>query len=357
MSEEQFRRAFDEAPIGVSLVSMTGQFVKVNARYCDLLGYTEAELLTLTFQEITHPADLEADLKEFRRMLAGEIDSSQLEKRYIAKDGTSIPVLINVALIHDHNGQPLYSVGHVQDIRDRLKVQRMKDEFISVISHELRTPLTSIQGALDLLGSGIYNNRPEKASHMLKIAINNSARLVRLVNDILTLERLESGKVQLVMEQCPIGDLMQQAVEGIQSIADQSSITLCYTPLSVNLWAAPDAIIQALTNLLSNAIKFSSPGDTVWLKAALQSSLPSPYILFTVKDQGRGIPEDKLEIIFEQFQQVDVSDSSQKGGTGLGLAICKSIVQQHGGQIWVESIFGEGSTFYIALPMNEKEIG
>ncbi|HEY9639432.1 MAG TPA: HAMP domain-containing sensor histidine kinase, partial [Coleofasciculaceae cyanobacterium] len=201
-----------------------------------------------------------------------------------------------------------------------------------------------------------------------------SDRLVRLVNDILTLERLESGKVQLVMEQCQVADVMQQSVEGIQAIADQSAITLIVYPLSATLWAAPDAIIQALTNLLSNAIKFSDPGDTVWLKAepvdhnAMMTTqadqhellyppvLPHPFLLFIVKDQGRGIPEDKLEIIFEQFHQVDVSDSSKKGGTGLGLAICKNIVQQHGGKIWVESVSGEGSTFYMALPFAKRNL-
>ncbi|GAB4235739.1 MAG: hypothetical protein Kow00121_63210 [Elainellaceae cyanobacterium] len=369
-SEELFRGAFDNAPIGISIVSTTGQFIKVNPRYRDLLEYTEAELLGLNFQQISHPADLELDLAGFRRMMAGEINSFQIEKRYLAKSGTVIPVLVHAALIRDQNGQPLYCVGQVQDMRDRLKVERMKNEFISVVSHELRTPLTSIRGALGILGAGVFNDRPEKAQHMLQIAINNSDRLVRLINDILSLERLESGKVQLVMERCQVADLMQQAVDSVQTIADQAAITLAVTPLSAILWAAPDAMIQTFTNLLSNAIKFSDTGDTVWLKAeirnygdqeqttALSPSFPlvsSSYILFTVQDQGRGIPDDKLELIFEQFQQVDVSDSRKKGGTGLGLTICRKIVQQHGGQIWVESKLGVGSTFYIALPLIMKD--
>jgi PAS domain S-box-containing protein len=349
-SEELLRSAFDNAPIGISLVSTIGKFVKVNPCYCDLLGYTEEELLSLTFQEITHPADLEIDLVGFQQMMAGEIRSLQIEKRYLTKQGIAIPVLMNAALIRDHNGQPLYCVGQVQDIRDRLKVERMKDEFISVVSHELRTPLTSIRGALGILGSGVFDQRPEQAKHMLNIAINNSDRLVRLVDDILTLERLASGKVQLVREQCQVADLMRQAVDSVQTIADQSNITLSLLPLSATVWASSDAIIQTLTNLLSNAIKFSSAGDTVWVKAD-HSSLPTPSIRFSVKDQGRGIPEDKLETIFEQFQQVDVSDSRKKGGTGLGLTICKDIVQQHGGKIWVKSRLGEGSTFYFTLPL------
>jgi PAS domain S-box-containing protein len=371
-SEERFRRAFDDAPIGVSLVSLSGQFVRANFYYCNLLGYTEEELLGLTFQKITHPADLAADLEGTKRILAGEIRSFQTEKRYITKQGTLVPVIINIALIRDQNGQPLYIVGYVQDSRERLKVERMKDEFISVVSHELRTPLTSIRGSLGILGSGILYNKPEKAQQMLQIAISNSDRLVRLVDDILSLERLESGKVRLVMEECRIADLLQQAIDSVQALADQSAVTLSLTPISATLQAAPDAIIQTLTNLLSNAIKFSAPGDTVSLKAEISSRewargngehhhsvcdfrLPTPHLLFSVKDQGRGIPEDKLEIVFEQFQQVDVSDSRKKGGTGLGLAICKRIVQQHNGQIWAESFLGKGSTFYVALPLSKRD--
>ncbi|PZV14072.1 MAG: hypothetical protein DCF22_09585 [Leptolyngbya sp.] len=392
VSEERFRKAFDDAPIGMSLVSLTGQFLRANAYYCNLIEYTEAELLELTFQNLTHPADLEEDVEGIRQMLVGEIGSFQMEKRYITKQGAIIPVLMNTAPIRDQDGKPLYFVGHIQDIRDRLKVEQMKNEFVSVVSHELRTPLTSIRGALGILESGIFNDRPEKAQHMLQIALNNSDRLVRLVNDILDLERLESGKVQLVMEPCQVADLMQQAIDGVQAIADQSAVILSFTPLSTTLSAAPDAIIQTLTNLLSNAIKFSDPGDTVWLKAELghraqgtghraqdteieieiemrkaevpqnskaqsaadanktQSSHPGS-ILFSITDQGRGIPADKLEFIFEQFQQVDVSDSREKGGTGLGLAICRNIVKQHGGQIWAESTLGKGSTFYFTLPL------
>lgn len=361
-SEERFRRAFDDAPIGISLVSPTGQFIKVNACYCNLLGYTEAELLTLNFEDITHPSDLEADRAGFQQLLSGEIRSFKMQKRYITKQGTSIPVLLHAALVRDQNGQPLYNVGHIQDIRDRLKVERMKDEFISVVSHELRTPLTSIRGALGILETGIFDQKPAKAKHMLHIAIKNSDRLVRLVNDILSLERLESGKVQLVKEKCQVTDLMQQAVESVQALADQAAITISLTPLHQQVQAAPDAIIQTLTNLLSNAIKFSTEGDTVWLRAVNDRSpqvrVEQPAcVVFTVQDQGRGIPANKLDIIFEEFQQVDISDSRKKGGTGLGLAICRQIVQQHGGKIWVESKLGEGSIFFFTLPIGEPHAG
>lgn len=376
-SEARFRSAFHDAPYGISLVDPEGRFVLANAYYCSLLGYTEAELLRLTFQDVTHPDDQANDWAEFQRMMARKTATCQIKKRYLTKAGEAIPVIISAACIQDDAGQSLYSVGHVQDMRDRLAIDRMKDEFISVVSHELRTPITSIQGALALLGAGVYDSRPEKARRMLDIAINNSDRLVRLVDVILSFERLESGQVQLEQEFCQLSTLMYQAIDSIQPLADQSGITIALTPLTATFWAAPDGIIQVLTNLLSNAIKFSCPGGTVWIQAEIRSqdlapqsqpktpspSSPvtrhpsqthSPHLLLTVRDHGRGIPADKLEIIFDQFQQVDASDSRQRGGTGLGLAICKRIVQQHRGRIWAESDLGEGSTFYVVLPLTEN---
>ncbi|MEG3440069.1 ATP-binding protein [Pannus brasiliensis CCIBt3594] len=247
--------------------------------------------------------------------------------------------------------------GVIQDVTDRHKLDEMKDEFVAVVSHELRTPLASIRGSLGLLESGALNDRPEKVDRVLQIARENTDRLARLVNDILDLQRLKSGTVPLVKETCPVSDLMGQAVESVRAIADLAGIILHWTPLAVSVKASPDSIARTLTNLLGNAIKFSPPDSAIELKAEVRNGMEregisSSYILFSIVDRGRGIPPDKLELIFERFQQVDLSDSYQKGGTGLGLAICKTIVEQHGGKIWVESVFGRGSTFYFTLPMD-----
>ncbi len=251
----------------------------------------------------------------------------------------------------------------VRDISDRYKIDRLKDEFISIVSHELRTPLTAIRGGLGILASGVLADRPEKVQHMLQMALKNSERLIRLVNDILDLERLASGRIELVMEPCQIEDLVALAVSGVEAIALEAGVTLHVQAVPATLMAAPDAIVQTLINLLGNAIKFSAPGSQVWLTAEVipgsraktnqgqQSFYDRPCLQMTVTDQGRGVPSDRLESIFERFQQVDVSDSRQRGGTGLGLAICKRIVQQHRGEIWVESQLGQGSTFYVTLPI------
>ncbi len=350
-SEERFRKAFDHAPIGIALVALTGQFLQVNPSFCDIVGYSAAELMTLTWQAITHPDDLNFNLQRHQQLVAGDVQSYQLEKRYVHQQGKIVPVLLNVALLRDQDGDPLYTITHVVDMSDRYEVNRIKDEFISIVSHELRTPLTAISGSLSLLESGLYDEEPEQFKEMLHIASNNSVRLVRLVNDILDLERLESGRVQFVMEACPIAQVIQQALESVQPIADDANITLSTSFVPTTIWASPDAIVQTLVNLLSNAIKFSAAGSTVWLNAEADSLSSTHSILFTVKDQGRGIPSDKLRVIFERFQQVDASDSRQKGGTGLGLAICKTIVNQHRGQIWVESVVGQGSMFYFTVPV------
>jgi signal transduction histidine kinase len=185
----------------------------------------------MSFQDLIHPDDLTTDLAGLEQMNQGMIQTLQMEKRLVAKSGTVIPVFLNASCVRDVDGTPLYSIRHIQDIRDRLKVERIKDEFVSIVSHELRTPITSIEGSLQLLGSGVYANRPDKAQNMLDIAIKNSNRLVRLVDDILSFERLESGKVELLKEPCQVEVLMRQAEDSVQSLTDKAAVILVVHPL------------------------------------------------------------------------------------------------------------------------------
>ncbi|MCU0546489.1 MAG: PAS domain S-box protein [Oscillatoriaceae cyanobacterium Prado104] len=275
-------------------------------------------------------------------------------------DGTSFPVEYVVTPMRER-GEIIGAVVTFKDITDRLAIDRMKDEFISVVSHELRTPMTSIHGALGLLNSGLLHAQPHKAKRMLEIAVTNTERLVRLIDDILDLERMESSCDSAVKEICNAADLMRQAADAMQGMALQAGVTLSVTPATACLRATPDRLIQVLTNLLSNAIKFSPAGATVCLSGEVapkqgiaanpHAPTPSSELRIAVQDRGRGIPPDKLEVVFERFQQVDAPERGHSGGTGLGLAICRSIVQQHGGRIWVESVLGEGSTFFLTLPV------
>ncbi|NEO57348.1 MAG: PAS domain S-box protein [Okeania sp. SIO3B5] len=296
------------------------------------------------------------------------------------RDGSHFPVeYVSTPILEQ--GKIIGAVVTFKDITERQAVEQMKDEFISVVSHELRTPLASIHGALALLKSGLLNQAPERGNRMLDIAIANTNRLVRLINDILDLERLHSQQVTMLKQTCNIAELMLQTANEMQPIAEEAGVNLSVKPVDAKLWGCPDKLIQTLTNLLSNAIKYSPQGTTVCLTASKQlidrnhtvsfdsftstvktcTKAPtcnihhSYQVLIAVKDRGRGIPADKIESIFGRFQQVDASDSRQKGGTGLGLAICRSIVQQHQGKIWAESTLGEGSNFFVALPILDEE--
>jgi signal transduction histidine kinase/DNA-binding response OmpR family regulator len=236
--------------------------------------------------------------------------------------------------------------GLMADVSRYRRVERLKDEFVSVVSHELRTPLTSIRGALGLVAGGVTGPLSDRSQRMLDIAVANTDRLVRLINDILDIERMESGKLSLDRQAWDAADLAAQAAAEMRTMADEARVRLQVAATDRRVLVDRDRIIQTLTNLLSNAIKFSPQGSTVWLTAEPDSD----QVRFVVHDEGRGIPADKLEAIFGRFQQVDSSDARQKGGSGLGLAICRSIVQQHGGRIWVQSSPGQGSSFSFTLP-------
>jgi signal transduction histidine kinase/CheY-like chemotaxis protein len=248
-----------------------------------------------------------------------------------------------------------YAEQQKHKLAQRSDMDVVKDEFISTVSHELRTPLTSIRGALGLLSAGLLGNVDGKAQNLLRIASSNTERLIRLINDILDLERMESGRAPLKLRRCSILDLAREAVDTMTPMADGASIHLeltCDAPRdSIYFDADPDRILQVLTNLLSNAIKFS-PEDS---KVSVQIDSDTNSVALKVVDRGRGIPADKLDAVFDRFQQVESSDASKKGGTGLGLAICRSIIQQHGGAIWAQpNQSGPGTTLWMQLSRSAR---
>lgn len=238
------------------------------------------------------------------------------------------------------------SVLSFRDVSQRNALDRLKDEFISTVSHELRTPLTSIRGALGLLASGLLGPLDEKAANLLRIAQNNSDRLIRLINDILDLERIQSGREPLTFRAVQLDELVCQAIDGIAPMAESAGVKLLHDATRVELAADPDRLLQVLTNLLSNAVKFSPAGSTI----SVMLHPGTDGVTLSVIDHGRGVPADKLELIFGRFQQVDASDARQKGGSGLGLAICRTIIAQHSGRIWAERNPVRGSTFRVFLP-------
>ncbi len=289
------------------------------------------------------------------------------------RQGQSFPVEYVSTSIWEQ-GKIIGAVVVFQDITERQEIELMRDEFIAVVSHELRTPLTSIRAALGLLAQKKLEVPAAQRQRMVEIAFSNTNRLVRLVSDILDVERIKLGKITLSPQTCDLAEIMTQAADEMRAMAENRNISLKVSPLSIQIEVDRDRIVQTLTNLLSNAIKFSPTGRAVAVSAqqvdatgqlqiahelsaagekAIQATLaqaPS-ILLIQVKDQGEGIPEDKLEAVFGQFEQLNTSDAAHQGGTGLGLAICRSIVQQHRGKIWAQSVPGVGSTFCFTLPL------
>ena len=345
-SEARFRSSFEDAAIGMAIVNTEGEYIRVNQSLCDLLGYSESELLTKTFIDITHPDDLQKCINLLQKCLTGEINQFQEEKRYLDKQGNIIWSLTSGSLLRNKDQEPIHFIAQIQDVSESHEIEQIKYEFISVVSHEVRTPLTSIKGALGILATGVLDNEPLQKQQMLQIAINNSDRLLDLVNDILTLEGLTSRQMKIDLQWCNLENLAKQTLEDLQPVAANAGITFKSSIPDIQIFADSRSMIQTLTNLLGNAIKFSRPGGIVELSVSVNEQ----EVLFAVRDQGKGIPTEQLEAIFGRFQQVDVSDARQKGGTGLGLAICKSIVEHHQGRIWAESVLGNGSTFYFTIP-------
>jgi PAS domain S-box-containing protein len=345
-SEALFRSLSESSPVGIFRNDTEGNCTYTNPRCQEITGSSFEEHLGDGWQQFIHPEDLRKILPQRSAEMAAKQKAS-VELRHIHKDGTIRLCQVKAAPILSTAHELLGYVGTVEDITESRAIEQMKNEFISIVSHELRTPLASIRGSLGLLASDVLNDDPDTAKHMLEIAAIETERLVRLVSDILDLERLESNEVVLEKEWCSANTLMQQAIKVLQPLAEEKQIALSFAPSPVQIWAASDRIIQTLVNLLSNAIKFSPPFSNVALSVSRQTN----RVLFQVQDQGRGIPANKLETIFGRFQQVDASDSRNEGGTGLGLSICRNIVQQHSGQIWVESAVGQGSTFYFTIPI------
>ena len=387
-AERRWRSLLEHVRLVVIGLNHTGKVEFANPFFLELTGYRLDEVLGQDWFTTFLPATDQPTVEiVFHELLEQEFHP-YYENAIVTKAGENRTIAWNNTLLRDTQGKVIGTMSIGEDITHRQAVERLKDEFISIVSHELRTPLTSIRGSLGLLATGILDDSPNEMRRMIEIASLDTERLVRLVNDILDLERLESGKIGLIKSTCEPTVLMQRSLATMQSMAAAAQVELAIaTTTATTIWADSDRLIQTLTNLLSNAIKFSAPGSTVWLTVEELSGhsrsdvaiapdppalpeLPAdqhqpcysvpppgqtiPYVLFKVKDEGRGIPINKLDTIFGRFQQVDASDSRVKGGTGLGLAICQTIIQQHEGEIWVESSLGVGSTFSFTVPIGPE---
>jgi signal transduction histidine kinase len=239
-------------------------------------------------------------------------------------------------------------VAIVRDASERKRIERLKDEFVSTVSHELRTPLTSIAGSLGLLSGGAAGQLPETVRRLISIAHRNSLRLIRLINEILDLEKIEAGKLTFARSSVALPELAAEAIEANQAFAQDhgAKVVLEADHAVPNVLGDRDRLMQVLTNLLSNAIKFSPRGGIVRVRVAAQQNL----VRLTVADDGPGIPAEFRPRMFTKFAQADTSDTRSKGGTGLGLAVAKEIVELHGGTLTFDTEIGRGTAFHVDLP-------
>ena len=345
----------DAVADGIVGLDRNGKVRFANRAAALMLGTEPNKLTGRPVQELLHTVDAAANecsgVESALRQAAQDQRKSAAsgEDMIFRSDGSSLRIEYKLNCIIE-GGYFSGSVLSFRDVSQRHALDRLKNDFISTVSHELRTPVTAIRGALGLVAMDVDGKVDEKTANLIRIARSNSERLVKLVNDILDLDRLGSGRERMMMRRMRLADIVGQAIDNMTPVAEAAGIKLLHNPLQLEIMGDPDRLLQVATNLLSNAVKFSPRNSSI----SILLNPETEGVILSVIDPGRGIPKDRLESIFDRFQQVDSSDSRQKGGTGLGLAICKAIVQQHEGRIWAECNAGGGSTFRVFLPYKQN---
>jgi two-component system, OmpR family, sensor histidine kinase VicK len=341
---------------GIYGIDLDGNLRFINEAGANALGYAPVELIGQDLHELIRHSSVDGTeySKSTNPILQAMRRCEPIRMRdeaFRRKDGSTIPV--------EYSANPLMEDGSIsgmvvafRDVSERRRLEKMKDEFISTVSHELRTPLTSLRASLGLIASGSLDRRPEKQRQMVEMAIGNCDRLIRLVNDILDFDSVEKGRLPLHRDAVEPMIILRRAADVAHNAASEAHISFKIDANAPPVYADEERILQVLNELVSNALKFSAANTTIKLAAQAVGANAEGVneVCLIVEDQGRGIVQEKLQRIFERFQQGDASDSRALGGTGLGLALCRSIVEQHGGRIWAESEEGKGSRFLFTLP-------
>ncbi len=375
---EIFETAFDHAAVGMALVTLEGGFHKINDAFCGIVGYSAEELLATDFQTITHPDDLEKDLLLLQQLLAGEISTYGMDKRYLHKDRRLVWVHLSVSLVRNPDGTPKHFIAQVQDQTARIEAQdalerqtlslaamaeqlavakdiaedaaRAKAEFLATMSHELRTPLNSVIGFARLLTDSRELTPPDRRNAERVRSAGEGLNV--LINDILDYSKLDAGAVALEAKPFSLDDLVSDTLAMIEPQASERGVSLRRAGRTAG-WVEGDAfrLRQVLLNLLSNAVKFTKDAAVSVDVTPLDAPAGRRRLRVSVIDEGVGIAPDALGRLFTRFSQADDSISRKFGGTGLGLAISRELVELMGGVIGVESTLGEGSTFWFEIDL------
>jgi PAS domain S-box-containing protein len=354
-NEARIRNIIAHMMVGLIIINKEGFIESLNPRTESMFAARSNELVGRHIMSlfadsqifsVNDPNDRQSFMESLFTKALGRVG----EFECISKTAGDFPVEISLAEFDQGDGQSRF-MANVLDVSERKEVERMKKEFVSTVSHELRTPLTSIRGSLTLLAVGAMGPLPDQAKKVVTIAERNTIRLIGLINDILDIEKLEAGKLDMEITDVALSSVFERSEQAVNTFAANNGITLDIQPGPFMVHADGDRLVQVLVNLISNAVKFSPKGAAVTVTS---EEIPGGLIEVHVTDRGRGIPESFRNRLFQRFQQVEASDAKKKGGTGLGLAICKGIVEQHGGTIGVESEEGKGSTFWFRIPKSQN---
>ncbi|MDH5359181.1 MAG: ATP-binding protein [Gammaproteobacteria bacterium] len=351
--DESFARSsaiVETAVEGIVTMDEYGKIESFNPAAENLFVRKLDDVIGMDFIDLLNKNNIQPNalLKQIMRMSDESNNRGVIELEAYTISGEILPVEIAVSVLSLKH-KKIYT-AFINDISERKQAEKLKNEFISNVSHELRTPLTSIRGAIGLMASSKIGEMPEKFKSMLTITLENTERLVRLINDILDIQKLEAGGVVFALSPIELAPIIEQCVEQNVAYAEQYGVRLniLNNIRNIVIKTEPDRLNQVLTNLISNAVKFSSVGDEVIISV----SKISQYVRISVSDNGPGIPEEYRETIFDKFSQIDGSATRAKGGTGLGLNIAKSYVYRMNGEIGFDSIQGVGTTFFIELPVH-----
>jgi PAS domain S-box-containing protein len=367
-NEKVFKLFFDQAAVGVAQISLDGHFLRTNKRFSEITGYSVDELISANFRDITHPDDLHLEDTYIRQIMAKEMDSYEIEKRYIHKEGHIVWIKLYSNVIRGKDDSVLYATAVIVDITDQRKAEealiyaktiadesnRIKSEMLNNVSHELRTPLTAVIGFSDQLLHGTHNNLDEQQKTYLGYIQQSGENLLSVINRMLDFANLEHNILEsLKLQPVNISNIVHDTTSVLFAKASKKNIQI-NTTLDHNL----DTVIadkgkmeSILYNLVENAIKFTDDSGTVTIRVNTGND---DTVLFSIQDTGIGIEKERLGSIFEAFIQIDGSMNRRYGGTGLGLALVRKLVEMHGGSIWVESEPWKGSKFSFRIPINPK---